>query len=202
MTERPTRRAEYAEMTQRAVVDAARRLFDRRGYAKTTVDEIAKLARVSPATIYAQCGGKSGLLETLMDLGTAGEVVVDTLAQCLAAPTSREKLTTLSAAYLAVYRDSGDILRIVTDAAASSPKAAAFLAVANDRQKAAVAQIIAQIASLGDLKAEVSEEDAVNIIYWHFRYDQIDLAIRDFGWSEERTEQWIGGRIADAILRP
>jgi Bacterial regulatory proteins, tetR family len=38
------RREEYAQATQQAIVDAARRLFSERGYFSTKVDDIAALA--------------------------------------------------------------------------------------------------------------------------------------------------------------
>ncbi len=62
-----SRRAEYAEATRRAIIAAARELFAERGYTATKVDEVAALARVSPATVYAVAGGKQGLLHTLVD---------------------------------------------------------------------------------------------------------------------------------------
>jgi len=201
MSDRPSRRAEYAEMTQQAVVAAALELFSRKGYARTTVNEIATLARVSPATVYAQCGGKSGLLRTLMSEGTSGPLIDDTQAACLAAPTAREKLSRLAEAYLAVYRGSGDVLRIIQEAATTSPHAAEFLEEANRRQKHNVGQIIDQIQQLGDLAEELSRDDAVNIIFWLFRYEQIALAVKGFGWSEGRTEEWIGARMAEIILK-
>src|SRR5580698_7101712 len=74
-----SRREEYAEATRRAIVAAARRLFSERGYFATKVDEIAALARVAPATVYAVSGGKQGLLRTLMDIGTTAPVVAETI---------------------------------------------------------------------------------------------------------------------------
>jgi AcrR family transcriptional regulator len=44
-----SRRDEYAEATQQAVVTAARELFSEAGYSRTTVQQIARRARVSPA---------------------------------------------------------------------------------------------------------------------------------------------------------
>ncbi len=201
MIDPPTRRAEYAEMTHQAVLAAALDLFSQKGYARTTVDEIATLARVSPATVYAQCGGKSGLLETLMDVGTSGPLIDDAQAACLAAPTAHEKLAKLAEAYLAVYRGSGTILRIIEAAATSSPHAAAFLDEANRRQKHSVGEIIDQIMDSGDLSDGLSRADAVNIIFWLFRYDQIALAVEEFGWSEDRTQEWIGERMSEIILK-
>src|SRR5215813_10516966 len=98
-----TRRQEYAEATWRAVVAAARELFAEMGYSGTTVQQIARRARVSPATVYAQCGGKQGLLQTLMDEWTAGPLVREIIEACAAAPTATEKLSVLADGYRAIY---------------------------------------------------------------------------------------------------
>ncbi len=74
-----TRREEYAEATRQAILEAARRLFRERGYFATKVDEIAAMARVAPATVYAVAGGKQGLLRTLMDLSTTHPLVAATV---------------------------------------------------------------------------------------------------------------------------
>src|ERR1700757_4108962 len=105
-----SRRQEYAEATWRAVVTAARELFGEAGYSRTTVQQIARRARVSPATVYAQCGGKQGLLKTLMDEWTAGPVVRETIEACAAAGSGREKLHVLAEGYVAIIEASGDII--------------------------------------------------------------------------------------------
>ena len=51
---------------------------------------------MSPATVYAQCGGKQGLLETLMDTWTAGALVREIIDACAAAPTTVDKLNLLA----------------------------------------------------------------------------------------------------------
>ena len=61
------RRAEYAEQTRLAILDAARSLFLTQGYYATKVEQIASTARVAPATVYAVGGGKNGLLRTLIE---------------------------------------------------------------------------------------------------------------------------------------
>lgn len=56
-------REEQAGQTRRRALAAARELFLVQGYGGTTVAEVAKLAGVSPDTIYVSLGGKQGLLE-------------------------------------------------------------------------------------------------------------------------------------------
>jgi AcrR family transcriptional regulator len=197
-----SRREEYAEVTSRAVVAAARELFAEKGYSSTTVQQIARRARVSPATVYAQCGGKQGLLETLMDAWTAGALVREIIDACAAAQAGRKKLNVLAQGYLSIHETSGDIIRIVADAAASAPVAADFLNTANDRHHQALLEIAAQLRETGDLRDELSDEDVANIIFFHFRYEQFTLAAFEFGWGETRALDWIRERIETAILKP
>ncbi len=90
------------------------------------MQQIATRARVSPATVYAQCGGKQGLLKTLMDAWTAGPLVLQIIEACAAAGTGAEKLRVLADGYVAIYAANGDIIRIVTGAAGAAPDAAEF----------------------------------------------------------------------------
>src|SRR5215468_12746618 len=181
-----SRRDEYAEATWKAVVATARELFAESGYSKTTVQQIARRARVSPATVYAQCGGKQGLLKTLMDEWTAGPLVREIIESCAAAATAVEKLRVLADGYRAIYNASGDIIRIVTEAAAAAPGAAEFLETANARHHEALVEIVTQIQEAGDLKKDLSVEDAARIVYYHFRFEQFTLAAETFGWGEDR----------------
>jgi AcrR family transcriptional regulator len=195
-----SRRDEYAEATWQAVVTAARELFGQEGYSRTTVQQIARRARVSPATVYAQCGGKRGLLKTLMDAWTAGPLVREIIDACAAAPSGAEKLHVLADGYVAIYKASGDIIRIVTDAAAAAPDAAEFLETAGARHHEALVEIVAQIREAGNLKKNLSDEDAARIIYYHFRFEQFRLAADDFGWGEDRARDWIRERVEMALL--
>jgi AcrR family transcriptional regulator len=195
-----SRRDEYAEATWQAVVTAARELFSETGYSGTTVQQIARRARVSPATVYAQCGGKQGLLKTLMDSWTAGPLVLEIIDACNSAPSGAEKLHVLADGYVAIYQASGDIIQIVTDAAAAAPDAAEFLETANARHHEALIAIVAQIRATGDLKKDISDEDAARIIYYHFRFEQFTLAADKFGWGEDRARDWIRERVENAIL--
>ncbi|WP_143055043.1 TetR/AcrR family transcriptional regulator [Nocardioides luteus] len=196
-----SRRDLYADMTKREVVRSARKLFGRFGYSQTTVESIARDAGVSPATIYAQCGGKEGLLRALMDMWTTSDLVPSTIAECLAAESSRAKLDALAKGYVAIYAEFGDIIRIVTRAAAASPVAEAYLEVADERQQNALRDIVTGMRDRGGLADGITVEEAVQVIFFHFRYPQFALAADEFGWGAERTTRWLTERVASAILR-
>ena len=68
-----SRRGEYTEATRRALLDAATDLFVERGFARTSLDDIAGVARVTKGAIYHHFPGKTGVLEALLDELEAAE---------------------------------------------------------------------------------------------------------------------------------
>ena len=67
------RRREQAAATRRSILDAAQRLFERQGYAATTMEAIAAEAGVALKTVYVVFETKSGLLRALWDLRLKGD---------------------------------------------------------------------------------------------------------------------------------
>jgi AcrR family transcriptional regulator len=74
-----TLRAEQVEATRRAVLDAARAWFGSKGYAQTSVDEIAAAARVTKGAVYHHFAGKEALFRAVW-----AEVEADAQARALA----------------------------------------------------------------------------------------------------------------------
>ncbi|WP_020495272.1 MULTISPECIES: TetR/AcrR family transcriptional regulator [Sciscionella] len=62
-----SRRLEYSESTRKALVDSAIELITKRGYAGTSLDEIAKRARVTKGALYHHFSGKQALFEAAFD---------------------------------------------------------------------------------------------------------------------------------------
>jgi AcrR family transcriptional regulator len=56
-----SRKAEQSEATQRALIKVARRLFAKRGYAATPIEEIVRGARVTRGALYHHFEGKQDL---------------------------------------------------------------------------------------------------------------------------------------------
>jgi AcrR family transcriptional regulator len=192
---------EHADQTRAAVIAAARRLFAENGFFQTKVEQIAKLSRVSPATVYAQCGGKQGLLRSLMDSWTQSQVVAESYQESLAAADAVLTMQTLSAAYLQITRQWGDVIRVVIDVAPHDDESAAVLATAQRRHNHNLTEICRHLEDIGALREDVDARLATRTITYYYGIDGL-LRTRDvFGWSLERSNQWLLAHASAAVLR-
>ena len=195
------RREEYADQTRAAVIAAARRLFAENGFFQTKVEQIAQLSRVSPATVYAQCGGKQGLLRSLMDSWTQAPVIVEFHRESLAAADAALVMQTLSTAYLQITEQWGDVIRVVIDVAPHDDESGAVLATAQRRHNRNLAEICRHLEDIGALRDDVDGRLARRIITYYYGIDGL-LRTRDvFGWSLKRSNQWLLAHASAAVLR-
>lgn len=204
MSEQPrgaSRRAEYAELTRRAIIDAARELFARRGFARTKVDDIASRARVSPATVYAVAGGKQGLLHTLVDEWTQAPEVAEAYVAINAAETADAVMDLTAATVRRMRGDWGDVMRIVLATAPQDDTAAENLRVATERYRAAMHVVAERLCELDALKPEITVKDAVDVLWFFFGYTGFFTLLDDNGWPAEKAERWLRETAASNLLR-
>src|SRR5436309_1603747 len=60
-------REEHAEATRKALLGAARRLFARKGFADTSLDEVAEVARVTKGAVYHHFKNKRELFRSVYE---------------------------------------------------------------------------------------------------------------------------------------
>src|ERR671911_680348 len=117
----PRRRAQAAE-TRRAILDAARRLFEEGGYASTPVPSIAAEANVALKTVYLAFETKAGLLRAVWDARLGGEEeampVLDRswFREVTAEADPARKLRLVAAQSRRVKTSSGRLLEVIRTA--------------------------------------------------------------------------------------
>ncbi len=111
MEPRPSLRDEQVAQTRAALVSASRRLFGERGFAATSVEDIARDARVTTGALYHHFPTKTALFESVFEQIHA-ELLQESAEAALALPVGVEQLFRGSEAFLdAVLRP--DVARIL-----------------------------------------------------------------------------------------
>ena len=195
-----SRRAEYAKATKAAIIAAARELFAQRGYVSTKVDDIAERARVAPATVYAVTGGKQGLLHALVDEWTAAPEVDEAYRTIATLEDPRAIIAEVASLTRRMRRDWGDVMRIVLATAPLDESAAATLQLATERYRGGLRAAAERLAALDALAADVSVEDATDMLWFFFGYASFFTLTDDNGWSPERTAGWLQQMAISSLL--
>jgi AcrR family transcriptional regulator len=194
---RPGRRDEYARQTRAAVVVAARALFADRGFVATTVDDIAASSRVSPGTVYQQCGGKHGLLRTLLSLWADAPSMSRAAARIDHACSGDEVFDVLGAGYLEMYRQFGDVIALGVAVAPHDEESARCLdeITANHRVVLfGAARRLRDLAVLGD---GTSDDEFADVADFYFgSHGGIRFMATSLGWEPERATTWITTQFA------
>jgi AcrR family transcriptional regulator len=196
-----SRREEYAVATRRAIVRSARQLFSERGYFATKVDDIAALARVAPATVYAVSGGKQGLLRTLTDTAVSDPMIAATIKRIeeLDDPAAIVRLVAVTVRQM--REEFGDLLRVLLSTAPHDKAVAENLATATTRYREAFIPIARHLAKLDALQAGIDVEQAVDVFWFYFGFSGLFTLHDDNGWSYERCEHWLCNEASRALLR-
>jgi AcrR family transcriptional regulator len=196
-----SRREEYAEATRQAIVAAARQLFREHGFFSTKVSDIAALARVAPATVYAVCGGKQGLLHTIVDESSTAQIVADLLSRIEQVDDPAAIIALVAAVVRAMRESSADIMHVLLATAPHDEAAAKSLAIATARYRGAFEPIARRLAELDALQAGIDVEAAVDVMWFYFGYAGLFTLHDDNGWTYERAERWLRREASRALLR-
>ncbi|WP_033337784.1 TetR/AcrR family transcriptional regulator [Catenuloplanes japonicus] len=193
-----SRRAEYAEATRQAIIAASRELFVSKGYVKTTVNEIARSARVAPATVYAVGGGKQDLLRTVIRNGAADCAMSPTITAVAETLDPDEVLRLTVRITRESFAEWADLMRVVADTAPHEPAAAESLRLVHESQRAALTSAARRLETLGALRVDVRE--ATDVLFYYLGNASYFTLTGDNGWSLEDAERWLLGALRRALL--
>lgn len=194
------RRAEYAAATRAAMVAAARTLFAERGYFATRVDDVAELARVSPATVYAVVGGKQGLLETLIEAWSTAPELAPIYEEIGKLDDPDTVLARTASGTRHMREEWGDVLRVALGVAAHDEATAAAVARATERYRAGCAVAARRLAELGALRDGMDVDGAVDVLWFYFGYAGYETLVRENGWSLAAAQDWLHAQARHALL--
>ncbi len=199
-----TRRRQQAQQNRHAVLAAARRRFLARGYAATTIAEIARDAGVSVETVYKAFATKAGLLKALFDMSVAGDdepipmAQRDVIQNVIDATGAARKLEIYAEHLAATMPRSAPIQLLARDGAASSPDAAEVWKQIRRETLAAMTMFASDLARTGQLR--VSARQARDVLWTYHAPELYELLVLERGWSAPRYGAFIAHALIDALL--
>jgi AcrR family transcriptional regulator len=201
------RRREQAEATRRQILEAAQRLFERRGYAATTMAAIAAEAGVALKTVYVAFETKSGLLRALWHLLLRGDEADVPMGErrwyqdVLDEPDPERQLRRVAQNSRIVKERAGAVLGVIRSAAATDADAGELWARIqsdfHDNQRAIVEALHARKA----LRRGLSVARAADVLWTLNHPDLWLLLVGERGWTPREWERWFAEAVRSQLLR-
>ena len=197
-------RDEQAARTRARVLDAAGELFVERGYARTTMQDVADRAGVARDTVHAVFGGKARLLTALIDVrlvpdGSVANVTQTPAAQAIKAERDPRKQIELFATWITeLSTQLRPVFEILRTASAVEPEMAAVFSEM-DRFRMQNMQMYAKwFAARGALR--VSTRRAGEIIWTLASPDVARMLCDELGWTQAQHARWLADTLARTLL--
>jgi AcrR family transcriptional regulator len=194
-------RDEQAARTRARILDAASDLFLERGYARTTMKDIAERAAVARDTVHAIFGNKARVLTALIDVRLVPDAGVDNITQrpdALAIrdePDQRKQIELFANFIAGISTGIRPVFEILRTASAVEPEMAKVFEEM-DRYRMINMQTYAKwIAARGPLR--VNTRRAGEIIWAIASPDVSRMLCEEIGWTESQHARW----LADTLIR-
>jgi AcrR family transcriptional regulator len=196
-----TVREEQAARTRGRILDATSELFLERGYARTTLKDIAERAEVARDTVHTIFGSKARVLTALIDARLVPDAGVDNITQRPDAlvirnePDQRKQIERFATFIAGIATDIRPVFEILRTASAVEPEMAKVFQEMDHYRMINMRTYAKWIAARGPLR--VSTRRAAEIIWAVASPDVSRMLCEEIGWTESQHARW----LADTLIR-
>jgi AcrR family transcriptional regulator len=211
---RPKRRRPYdasgrqrrASARREQILETARRLFAERGYAQTTLEQIARGAGVALPTVYAAFRSKRGLLDALMKRVVAGEAggppLLETAGpRAIAAERDPVREVALFVDHLMTVQDRAiPMYEVLKDAARADAEVATLHTQLQQYRYGNLKSLASQLHRLKALREGIDVDEAAWTL-WAITSPEVRRMLQAHaGWSAETYGRWLERALGGALL--
>jgi AcrR family transcriptional regulator len=199
------KRDERAAATRSKILAAARTLFLRDGYVRTSMKAIAQVAGVSEKTMYLAFATKATLLRQVIQLSVQGDEDDTPLSQRrewreLVAGPVEDVFARFATKNAILMTRTADLIALGEAAAATDPELTEYRDRAHAETRANLRALAAELNRRGALDPDTTEQEAADTIYALATDESVFLRlIRECGWSPADYAQLITRSLNAAL---
>lgn len=199
-------RQQQARESRRAVLASAQALFLARGFAATTMADVAAAAGVSVQNVYKVFNTKVGLAKAVFDVAIAGDddavpmVERATLMKVRTERDPRRKLAYYGEHLATVAPRHVPFQLVILDAAASDSDAARVWEELQAERLRGMTMFARTLHSEGHLRDGVSATEARDVLWTYNSAELYRLLVIERRWSATRYGRWVADALTAALL--
>ncbi|MDX3854068.1 helix-turn-helix domain-containing protein [Streptomyces sp. AK02-01A] len=183
------RRALTAAATRRDILDAARRLFLKRGYAQVTIADIAREAGTAVKTVYASAGGRVEILRETVHRAFTSSDERDIVTQVRGTTDAAAAIALLAHLTRLSDEEHYDSIAILYSALSVHESAEALWAEGTSAYHSALREIAAHLEHLGALKPGMTVDRCSDVLWFCFGLGAWRTLIDECGWTWDQAEE-------------
>ena len=191
-------RQRHTALTRKAILEAARELFRRQGYAATTIEQIAAEAGVGLSTVYAVLTNKRTILVEVRWKAVQEAGVVELAQTALEEPLPVQRLQRIAELLRHLYETAGDVFAVERAAAGADPEVAESWARHRRERGESFSQIIAPLHD--QLAPQLTLDHALDIVQALAIYEVYEELVAIADWTPAEYEDWLGRTLRDQLL--
>jgi AcrR family transcriptional regulator len=194
-------RQRQAEETRNRIVEAARHLLEKKGYAGMTIDAVAEKADVAPQTVFAIFHSKAGILAELMNRATFGPDYRDLVRQAREEEIPSVRLRFAARIARRVHEAQSATLDLLQGAGVVAPDLAAPEHDRECHRYESQKNMITFLQGANALPPGLTFDSARDILWALTGRDLFRMLVRGRGWSPEQYQNWLGDTLVSALLK-
>lgn len=201
-------RRERAQATRLRITKVAYRLFSERGYAETTMAEIAEAAGVAVQTVYFAFHTKGELLSRAFDFAVMGEdgplppEKQEWYGRMTAEPDLVPALRHLVTGEGTINIRATPLDTEVRANAERDPDAARVWAFHEQLRADAHRAILEILVAKSPLRDGMTPERATHLLLFYLGSDAYRPLVKDFGWTHDEWIDWTVATLAEQVFAP
>ncbi len=191
-------RQRQTALTRSAILDAARGLFRRQGYAATTIEQIATEAGVGLSTVYAVLTNKRTILVEMRWKAVQDAHVMENFQAALDEPEPVRRIERMAQLTRQLYETGGDVFAVEHAAAGADPEVAEGWARHHRERGEGLFRIVEPLRPHLALGLEPAR--ALEIVEALTTYGVYEELVVIAGWTADEYETWLGRTLCDQLL--
>jgi AcrR family transcriptional regulator len=199
-------RREQARARRRAVVVAAKALFERDGFRLTTITAVAERAGVSAESIYKGFGTKAALAKAVFDFVIAGDdeplpVWRRSEADIIRAePDVRRKILLYARGLAERQQRSAKVQILIRDGGHTDQTLAALWRQLLAERLTGMTMLGRHLIESGQLREGIELDEVRDVLWTCTAVELYELLVVERAWPLDRYADWIGQAITAALV--
>lgn len=200
-------RRERARVRRRAIIVAAKELFERDGFRQATMLAVATRAGVSDKLVYNGFGNKATLAKAVFDFVIAGddeEIPVAHQAEALAVaaePDARLKIAMYVRGLVRRVQRSATVQMLIRDGRHVDDSLQPVWQALNDEGLAGMTMLGRNLLETGQLRQDIDLDEVRDVLWNYVAVDHYERLVLQRGWSLDRYAAWLTAAIVSALCR-